>query len=63
MKKTIFVIEKQDNHGEFQPLDTASFKHRQEAIDAMEGKKQIRVSLAYTHRYRVMPYVRQEVIS
>lgn len=52
--KTIFVVERTDNHGEFQPTEYVR-KSRSEAKAFMVG-----LAGDSSKKFRVMPYVRQE---
>jgi len=55
MSKTIFVIEKADNSGEFQPIPGQSYSDKPSAALNLDDQKQA----AGGRRVRVMPYVRK----
>lgn len=63
MKKTIFILECTDNHGEFQPRGNNYHHTRGDAVSHMETNIACDKKNRIERKWRVMPYVRQEVIS
>lgn len=66
MSKTICVVERTDNHGEFQPLATTASVNRDLASDRMEDLLSGRTVIGNSQpgaRYRLMQYVRREARS
>lgn len=57
--KTIWVVEKQDNHGEFQPMPLTVCTHKFEIVKIIDSLKASKHSKE-TDRFRPMQYVRKE---
>jgi hypothetical protein len=63
MSKTIWVVERTDNQGEFQPVGNSYDLTRSEALRSLElfQADDARIPAMRGCRYRVMPYVRKAV--
>lgn len=55
--KRVYIVERTDHHGEFQPVLDMCFHTREECVKAIEEKKAKKFDSA---RYRPMIYARQE---
>lgn len=58
--KTIYVIERQDNFGEFQPSQGLYYNTRADAVKVLEIEKSFK---AIMKKSRIATYVRKEVKS
>lgn len=63
MSKTIWVVERTDNHGEFQPFCIQWFHDRSAADARMQEAVACEIEIKSNRRFRVKQYMRREVRS